>query len=175
LQVADGDGEGVRCVMRRRCLGQAEQQPDHLLYLMLVRAPVADHGTLHFGRGVLDDLAARLDSRENRDAARVAEAQRAAGIHRRKQVLHRHAFGTHGGQQGGKLAMDPREARGEGVGRLHPDRATAHEPMASSVGLDAPIAGALRARIDAEDPHAREASISFSSMSKFAQTCCTSS
>ena len=47
--------------------------------------------------------------------------------------------------------------------------------MAATVRLHAAVAGALGAGIDAEDSHAREASISFSSMSKLAQTCWTSS
>jgi hypothetical protein len=47
--------------------------------------------------------------------------------------------------------------------------------VASSVGLDAAVAGALRAGVDAKNSHASEASISFSSMSKFAHTCWTSS
>ena len=49
------------------------------------------------------------------------------------------------------------------------------QAVARPVGLDAAVAGALGAGIDAEDPHASEASISFSSMSKFDQTCRTSS
>ena len=49
------------------------------------------------------------------------------------------------------------------------------DPVARSVGLDAAVAGALGPGIDPEDSHASEASISFSSMSKFDQTCCTSS
>jgi hypothetical protein len=43
--------------------------------------------------------------------------------------------------------------------------------MAPTIGLHATVTGALGAGVDAEDSHASEASISFSSMSKFAQTC----
>ena len=50
------------------------------------------------------------------------------------------------------------------------DGAADDEPMARSVGLDAAVAGAIGAGVDAENLHASEASISFSSMSKFDQT-----
>ena len=49
------------------------------------------------------------------------------------------------------------------------------DAVARPVGLDATITGALGARVDAEHSHASEASISFSEMSKFDHTCCTSS
>ena len=55
------------------------------------------------------------------------------------------------------------------------DRAADDQPMAAAVALHASVAGARRAGIDPKDFHASEASISFSSMSKFDQTCCTSS
>jgi hypothetical protein len=47
--------------------------------------------------------------------------------------------------------------------------------MTRSIGFDAAEAGALGAGIDPEDLHASEASISFSEMSKFDDTFCTSS
>ena len=50
-----------------------------------------------------------------------------------------------------------------------------YQAVPAPVALDAPEAGADRTGIDPEDPHASEASISFSSMSKFDQTFCTSS
>ena len=64
---------------------------------------------------------------------------------------------------------------GERRGGRGGDGAAHDNPVARPVGLDAAVAGALGAGIDAEDSHASEASISFSSMSKFDQTCCTSS
>ena len=72
-----GDGSG----------GQAEQQLDHLLHLLLLGAPVADDRPLDLGRRVLDDRQPGLDGREHRDAARVAELQRAAHVGGVKQVL----------------------------------------------------------------------------------------
>ena len=62
--------------------------------------------------------------------------------------------------------------RGAGPGL---DGAAPYQLMTAAVAVDAAVSGAVRAGVDAEDPHASEASISFSSMSKFDQTCLTSS
>ena len=50
------------------------------------------------------------------------------------------------------------------------NRAARDERVPRAVGVDATVAGADRAGIDPEHPHASEASISFSSTSKFDQT-----
>ena len=86
---------------------------------------------------------------------------------------------THSGRcsasSAGELAVDDRQLigkRGAGPGS---NGAAPHQLMAAAVAVDAAVAGAVGAGVDAEDPHASEASISFSSMSKFDQTCLTSS
>ena len=85
------------------------------------------------------------------------------------------AVGPALGEQAAQLDVNDEETfRERCVGRAA-DRPAGDEAMAPAVGVDAAVAGALGAGIDPEDPHAREASISFSSMSKFDQTCLTSS
>ena len=76
---------------------------------MLLGAAVADDGALHFGRRVLDHLAAGLDGGEHRDAARVPELQRAADVDGVKQVLDGDAVGPAGGEQRRQLAVDAGE------------------------------------------------------------------
>jgi len=78
-------------------------------------------------------------------------------------------------EQGGELPVNPGEALREGVARERRDDAAGNQLVAASVRLHAAVTGARGAGVDAEDSHASEASISFSSMSKFAHTCCTSS
>jgi hypothetical protein len=85
--VADRNSKSIRCVVRRRRLLQSEQQFDHLLHLPLVRTPVSDDGALHFGRRVLEHFAPRLDRGQNRNAACVAQLERASRIGRVKHVL----------------------------------------------------------------------------------------
>ena len=86
---------------------------------------------------------------------------------------------THSGrrsrEQRRELAVDDRQLvgkRGAGPGA---DGAAQHQLMTAAVAVDAAVAGAVGAGVDAEHPHASEASISFSSMSKFDHTCLTSS
>ena len=96
---------------------------------------------------------------------------RGTGARFMKHAFDGHTVGTMGGQQRGKLGVDSRETVRECVARRRCDGAAGHEHVTASIRLHAAVAGALGAGIDAENSHAREASISFSSMSKFAQTC----
>src|SRR4029079_16993327 len=106
---------------------------------------------------------------------RVPQLERAAGVDRMKDALDGDAIRTVGSEQRRQLAVDAGQALRKRIAGDGRDGAAGDQLVASSIGLDAAIAGALRAGVDAEDFHASEASISFSSMSKFAQTCCTSS
>ena len=87
VHVAERDGQRVGGVVRRRRDVEPEQQPHHVLHLLLFRAPVADDRALDLGRRVLHDLHAGLHRRQHRDAARVPELERAAHVDRVEQVL----------------------------------------------------------------------------------------
>src|SRR6185503_9389929 len=71
--------------------------------------------------------------------------------------------------------VDVQQPVRERRGRRRGDGAADDDAMMGEIGFDAAVARALRAGVDAEDSHASEASISFSSMSKFDATFCTSS
>ena len=71
--------------------------------------------------------------------------------------------------------MNREQRSGKAASARARDGAAQHQAVAAAVALDAAVAGALGAGIDAENSHASEASISFSSMSKFDHTCWTSS
>src|SRR5688572_2562690 len=161
--------------MRCRRSRQPEQQFDHLLNLVFLGTAVADDGSLDLGGGVLDDLTPGLDRGKDRHAACVAQLEGATRVHCVEQALDGDAVGTVCEQQRRQLAMDAGEPLRKRVVCGRGNRAAGDQMVAPPVGLDAAVAGALRARVDAEDSHASEASISFSSMSKFAQTCWTSS
>ena len=176
VQVANRDGERIRRIVRRRWPCQAEQQLHHLLHLLLFGAPVPDDGALDFRWGVLDHRTSRLDGGKNSDATRMSELERAAHVGCVETALRSRR----------NPAMQPLKSRpssrwmrarrlGKWVGRQRRDRAAHDQTRDTAVRLHATVTGAFGARIDAEHSHAREASISFSSTSKLAQTCCTSS
>src|SRR6185503_10372957 len=151
------------------------------------------------------DVAPRFHGGEHRDPARVTELQRAADVGGVKDVFDGDAVRAACTEQRRQFRVDTCEPVREGVARRRGNRAAGDEMMTASIRLHASVAGALGAGIDAEDSHpstwlgvtlsgssldftrgdpelvegskghAREASISFSSISKFAQTCCTSS
>ena len=142
---------------------------------MLFRATIADHGSFDFGRRVLGDGQPRFNGRQHRHAARMTQDESASRVGGVKNVLDGHALGTMLREERRELAVDDQQLigkRGAGPG-LH--GAAPYQLMDAAVAVDAAVSGAVGAGVDAEDPHASEASISFSSMSKFDQTCLTSS
>lgn len=109
MQVTDRHGQRVGCVEGLRRLVESEQQRDHLLHLLLLRASVTDHGPLDLGWRVFDDVTACLDGGEHRDPARVPELQRAAGVGGVKEVLDGDAVGTAGRKVCRQFPMDASE------------------------------------------------------------------
>src|SRR5580765_6287326 len=92
-----------------------------------------------------------------------------------KQRFDRHRLRLAPFEEQRQLAVNPMEVVGKGRERRRADGAADDDPVARPVGLHASVAGALGTGVDAEHSHASEASISFSEMSTFDQTCCTSS
>ena len=152
-QIATASASAASCGVGTRV--EPEQQLHHLLHLRLLGAPVADHRALDLGRRVLDDRHAGLDRRQHRDAARVPELQRAAHVDGVEQVLDGDAVGPAVARAASVssrwMRREPVGERGAGPAR---DGAAADQPVAAAVALDAAVAGALRAGVDAEDPHA---------------------
>ena len=171
MQVADRNSERICRVVRRRGCPETEQQFYHLPDLLFFRTAVADNGALDLRRRVLNHIATRFNCSEHRHTPGVTELQRTAHVRRMKDVFDGYTVRTMGGQQRGKLGVDSRQPIRECVARRRRDGAAGDEHVTASIRLHATVAGALGAGIDAENSHAREASISFSSMSKFAQTC----
>ena len=88
------------------------------------------------------------------------------------------SIATHSGrccEQRRELAVDDRQLIGKRGTRPGVNGAAPNQLMTASVAVNTTVSGALRTGVDAEDPHASEASISFSSMSKLDHTCLTSS
>lgn len=175
VQMADRDGDRVCRVVRRRRLLEAEQQLDHLLHLVLVRAAIADDRPLDLRRRVLDHWNAGLHGGEHRHAARMSELQGGSGVDRVEDVLDRDAVRPVLREEPSDADVNGVESLGEAGARRDADSSARDELMPLPVGMHAAEAGALGTGIDPENLHAREASISFSSISKFDQTCCTSS
>src|SRR5205823_13629542 len=103
------------------------------------------------------------------------ELQRAAHVHGVKQILDRDRVRPALANQRAELRVDFEELVGKRGERRRSNGAARDDPVARPVGFDAAVTGAVGAGVDAEDPHASEASISFSEMSKFDETFCTSS
>ena len=142
---------------------------------MLLGPPVADNRALDRGRRVSGDWQAGLGGGQERDAARFAELQRAARVAGVEDVLDRDAVGAVLGEERRQAGVNGFELFGKrGAGRAR-QRTADDESVTAADTLDAAEPRAHGARIDPEDSHANEASISFSSMSAFDQTFLVSS
>ena len=175
MQMTDGHGERIGGIVWRWWRVESEEQFHHLAHLVLLGAAVAHDGALDLGWRVLDDRASCFDRGEHGHTARVPEFQRASHVVGVKQVFDGDAVRAPPREKLGELPVNPGETLRKGVAGERREGAAGDELMAPTVGLHATVAGALGAGVDAKDPHASDASISFSSMSKFAHTFCTSS
>ena len=124
LQMADRDRQCIGGIVRGWRLGEAEQQLHHLLHLLLLGAAVADDRAL-------DRPPARTtttgrpasDGREQRDAARLTELQRAAHVAGVKDVFDGDAIGLMARDERLQPFVDCVQSVGEGRARRDP-RAT---------------------------------------------------
>ena len=89
MEIADCGSQGIG---RIRCdgFGKMEKRSDHLLHLLLAGLPVADHGQLNLGGGVLVNGDATLGGSQHGDAARLPELERAPGVAGKKDLLQAH-------------------------------------------------------------------------------------
>ena len=137
---------------------------------MFFSTSVADDRAFHLGRRVLGDFDVCLDGRQHGHAAHVSKLQRASGIHGRKQILDGQRIWIAYLDQPRNLAMNGQQLVCKRRGAAGGDGTAGHQAVAGPVGLDAAVTGAVGPGIDPQDSHARDASISFSSMSKFDHT-----
>ena len=168
--MTDRHRQRIGDVVRRRGVVEAEQQLHHLLDLRLLGAAVADHRALDFGRRVLDDRQARLRRRQQRDAARVPQLERAADVARVEDDLDRDAVRLALGEQRDQAGVNVLQSFGKSSGGGRGERAAEDKVVAAAGSLHAAVTRTFGAGIDPEDFHANDASISFSSMSAFDHT-----
>ena len=152
-----------------------EQQLHHLLHLRLLGASIADDGALDLCRRVFGHRQPGLGGGEQGHATRVPELQGAAGVDGVEDGFDRHAVRMAVLEVAAQLRVDDEEAIGKGQAGGGGNGTARDEMMTAAVALDTAPPGADRTGIDPENSHASEASISFSSMSKFDQIFCTSS
>ena len=105
----------------------------------------------------------------------MSQDQGGADVPRVEQVLERHDIRPVPRQQLGQSAVHDQQLFRKGYARGHGDGTAVDDVVPAALRLDAAVAGTPGAGVHPEYSHANDASISFASMSKFDQTCCTSS
>ena len=183
---ADADAMHVRLADHAVCIGPPAAKDSYLNVAAIISAAEITHAdAIHPGYGFLSENAQFAEIVESHGITWIGpkpehirtmgdkiEAKRTAGA--LGHVL-TGQLEVHTAQPGSQLAMDPGEPFGKRITGFRGDCPARDQVVSATVRLDAAVAGALGAGIDAENSHAREASISFSSMSKLAHTFCTSS
>src|SRR5262245_12082864 len=164
----------VRGVARLGSSLETQEPREHELHLLLARSARSDHGLLDLGwRKLVNGEPGLLGGKEY-DAARVPEYHGGPDILRVEHVLDRERGGPMAGNELGDAVEDLAEPSGQGItwSRAN-DAAFDQRCDAAVVASDDPVARVRGAWIDAEDD--QTFAISETSMSKFAQTFCTSS
>src|ERR1041384_904272 len=92
MDVANRRREGVCCI-GRYFFANPEQRSYHELDLCFTRVAVADDGELYLRCRILVNREAAVGCREQCDAARLPELQRALSVARKKDALEAQAFG----------------------------------------------------------------------------------
>ena len=114
LQVAEGDGEGVGGISRRR--GCAEPQPpgDHMLDLAFVCRSIARHRGLDCGGRILEDLNAGRRRHDERNAGRSTHVGRCRQIAVDKYLLEGHGLRLGFFDQRAEVTMQLEQTLGDG-------------------------------------------------------------
>ena len=142
--------------VRGHLLADPEKAAHHGADLLLRRRAVA-------GRRELDLLGAVFANGEpvkaaghDRRAAGLAELQGRGGILREKHLFDGRLRGSVEADHGGQLLVDAAKPVREGVGAVGPDDAPGHDLERIPGLVDDPVPGPPGARIDADDPRARD-------------------
>ena len=154
VRVANRDRQCIRRVFAVEN-GPRQKGLHHHLDLVLVAMSRAGHGFFHQVRRIFGNAQARLRGNQKRDAARLAQLQRRAGVAVDEGVLHggflRGVLRHHQRQPVMQLAQPQRQLR-LGVGL---DRAGGDEHQLVARALDDAPARVAQARVDADDSHGR--------------------
>jgi hypothetical protein len=148
MPMADGHGKGIGLVRAQR-LAQAQQPGDHVLNLLLGRAPGTDHGLLDLPRCVFGDRQPLGDPGADGRASGLSELEGGIDVTVHEHALDGHDIGSIVRDQRGDLAKYTTELVRQGLAR-DADGAACDPHRCGSRDIDDPEAGDQRTRIDAE-------------------------
>ena len=159
MEVADGDGEGVGCVVGLGRNGEVEEAGDHELDLVFFGASVADHGGLDGKGRVFGDFESGGGGGEHGDSADLSEFEGGLNVEGIEDVFDGDFVGQVLGDDRAEVHVDSGKAAGQRFAGGKFDGA-AGEAAESPGGkhFDYAVAGVFSAAVDAEDSHGMECS-----------------
>ena len=173
MRVADRNCKSIRRIERFRKVGQLQQGANHLLDLWLFGASVAGHRALNFKGAVLKNGKIGFGCGKQRNAAGMAEFQRALNSVGVKNALECGCSGLKFVNYTRESAMDGSKTFAQRLAGFDADHTTVHQNTNGAIGIDDAVSGYAGAAVNAENPHIRQdyekaSAISDSSMSKLA-------
>jgi len=150
VEVADRRCQSISGVRRHRSR-HFQQRSNHHLHLLLGRVTVTDHGGLDLHRAIFMNFDILFGGREQRNAARLAELQRALNILGEKDFFQTDAVRLELAHDLGQFGVNAKQASCLGLGARRMDRTMAHMAQRVANDLNDPPAGRHGSRIDAQD------------------------
>src|SRR5450759_3257467 len=150
---ADGDGQGIRCVVRFRQLRHSKDRLDHALHLILRGGPVSRSRDLHFIGRRLSNFQLVQSRRQEDDTTSLADGEGRLDVLGEEQPLDAHERGCMQLDQVIQSQVDGLEAlrqRKIGGGL---DDAVIDRPKARTCPLHEPVAKHCNSRVYAQDDH----------------------
>jgi hypothetical protein len=151
MGVAKSHCKGVRRVMRGRRCFETEQNPDHVLHLELVRAPITHDRLLDLERTVFIDGQTSGHTGQESHAPHMPEPQGTLHVGGIEEVLHRNPIGSTSLDDLDQFGVYVPQFLGEAEPPWARDHAVLDECVPIPVRLDGAKARDLRARVDSED------------------------
>src|SRR5215212_3765174 len=154
LHMADGNGQGVGSVVRVRCGLQAEDQPDHLLYLSLVSFPIPNYRLLYLRRGIFGNGNITLRRCQQHRSSRLPDRHRRRHVLGKKERLHRDGARSMEINQTADSCVNQEKALRHRLVTIGHDDAVI-DRLRIGFAFDYPVAQARRPRVEPDRNHAR--------------------
>ena len=153
MNVTNGDGQSIGCIVRLRCLAEFQKRTNHLLNLHLFGTAVTGDGTFHFQRRIFEHRQIRFGRGKHGYAADVPELQSALNIIRIEQAFESSGFGLQVANDFENAVMDGTETSGERFGGFGSDDPAADERTFGAIAIDDAVTGNSASAVYSQNAH----------------------
>src|SRR5687767_11500528 len=153
MEMTDRRGQRIRRIMRRRNSPKLQQQPDHLLHLMLLSVPIPDDRLLDQPRRILKDLEPRSFRYQQDHAAHLPEFHTDLNVRREKRIFKHTRIRPILGNHLFEPVAHPQQPRRKLQTRRRAHRSKINQRVAAAIAFDNAPTHSLTAGIDPQNTH----------------------